>query len=45
MRALFGLLFLVSLIANAKKDSINVDVNSSYATLQSHMCFLQSDTY
>lgn len=45
MRKLFWLLFLVSFTANAQKDSINVDLSSPYATLYSHLYFLQSDTY
>ncbi|AUC86144.1 mechanosensitive ion channel protein MscS [Polaribacter sp. ALD11] len=45
MRKLFWLLFLVSFITNAQKDSIHVDLSSPHATLYTHLYFLQSDSY
>jgi MscS family membrane protein len=45
MRKLSWLLFLVSFIANAQKDSVSVDLNSPHATLYTHLYFLQSDSY
>ncbi|TXD47600.1 mechanosensitive ion channel family protein [Polaribacter sp. IC073] len=45
MRNIFWLLFLVSFIANAQKDSIQVDLSNPNATLYTHLHFLQSDSY
>ena len=45
MRKLLCLLFLVSFIANAQKDSVNVDLSNPHATLYTHLYFLQSDSY
>ena len=45
MRKIFWLLFLVSFIANAQKDSIQVDLSNPNATLYTHLHFLQSGSY
>ena len=45
MRKLFYLLFLVSFISNAQKDSVGVDLSNPHATLYTHLYFLQSDSY
>ena len=45
MRKLVWLLFLVPFIANAQKDSVSVDLKNPYATLYTHLYFLQSDSY
>ena len=45
MRNLFWLLFLVSFITNAQKDSVRVDLSNPHATMYTHLYFLQSDSY
>ena len=45
MRKLLCLLFLVSFIANAQKDSVNIGLSSPHATLYTHLYYLQSDSY
>ncbi|MFD2530213.1 mechanosensitive ion channel family protein [Polaribacter marinaquae] len=45
MRKIFWLLFLVSFIINAQKDSVRVDLSNPNATLYTHLYFLQSDSY
>ena len=45
MRNIFWLLFLVSFISHAQKDSISVDLKNPHATLYTHLYFLQSDSY
>jgi MscS family membrane protein len=45
MHKLLYLLFLVSFISNAQKDSVGVDLSNPHATLYTHLYFLQSDSY
>ena len=45
MRKIFWLLFLVSFVTNAQKDSTRVDLSNPNATLHTHLYFLQPDSY